>query len=201
MLFEKLSEKYPDNKFLSLLAIKKIRQVIALLFWIVFILVIIFVFIKPSSNENVPKEEIKQEEKISLYDKYREILISKNYDYKYDINKMGIKTIYNGNMNGNVETGYIERVEGISKYYYDETGFYNVVNEEKVLIEKDELFDTYLSIDYLLSIMDEYTEEEDTISFQKEGIYGKMYLVDNTLNVEINENENIYLLEYYNFDK
>ena len=159
MLFEKLSEKYPDNKFLSLLAIKKFRQVIALLFWIAFILAIIFVFIKPNTNEIVPKEETKQEEKISLYDEYREILISKKYDYKYDINKMGIKTIYNGNMNGNVETGYIERLEGISKYYYDESGFYNVANEERILIEKDELFDTYLSIDYLLSIMDEYTED------------------------------------------
>lgn len=201
MIFEKLSQKFPENTFLRLLANKKIRQVIALLFWIAFILIVIFVIIKPNlNNVQEPKNEKKEIVK-SYYDSYKNILISKNYDYKYDINKEGIHTIYEGKMENDIQTGYVESSLGINKYYFDQTGFYNVLGEEKTLVEKEEIFDTYLNIDYLISIMDQYDEQEGIITFQKEGLYGKMYLVDDTLKLEISENENNYLLEFYNFDK
>ena len=197
-LVDRLLEKHPDNLFLQFLANKKVIYAIYLVIWILIIVVLYFLFIKPGNNINPQKPE----DKTITYSVFKEKINDNNYRYQYTVVENDIKTIYDGLKNGDEETGYIETSEGITKYYIKDNVFNNVVNFENVPSETNPFVGTYMEPSLLFEKFDNITPdiEEHIYNFKKDTFYGKMNLSNkDSVVIEIEENGIKYTLLYNSF--
>jgi len=164
MMSKKLrKESTLKKKIKELKQTSKGKAILKLIWWSIFFFVL-FVFCiiatffsNPTINVDYPcddentqnnltdnKENIIDEETQKI--KLLEDLASSNYDYEYEININGAKYLFNGSINGDINTGYKETSNGIIKYYIDKTGVYQQTTNDKILI--NDLYEN-INIEYL----------------------------------------------------
>lgn len=184
------------------------KNAIQLLIWIFFI-VIIFVMFK-ITNKTDKKEE--KEENTPVFVNYKDMeinLLNNGYDYKYTITSDTQKEIYEGTMCNDIDIGYKETIDSITKYKIKNGKIYKVLldNEEEIPSIYDDSED-FLNLNTLFTNLKEYpyniekNNNERLISYKKDGY---QVLVKTNLeyitNITITTTTNNYNLEFTNVGK
>jgi len=184
------------------------KNAIQLLIWIFFI-VIIFVMFK-ITNKTDKKEE--KEENTPVFVNYKDMeinLLNSGYDYKYTITSDTQKEIYEGTMCNDIDIGYKETIDSITKYKIKNGKITKVLldNEEEIPSIYDDSED-FLNLNTLFANLKEYpyniekNNNERLISYKKDGY---QVLVKTNLeyitNITITTTTNNYNLEFTNVGK
>ncbi len=184
------------------------KNAIQLLIWIFFI-VIIFVMFK-ITNKTDKKEE--KEENTPVFVNYKDMeinLLNSGYDYKYTITSDTQKEIYEGTMCNDIDIGYKETIDSITKYKIKNGKITKVLldNEEEIPSIYDDSED-FLNLNTLFTNLKEYpyniekNNNERLISYKKDGY---QVLVKTNLeyitNITITTTTNNYNLEFTNVGK
>lgn len=184
------------------------KNAIQLLIWIFFI-VIIFVMFK-ITNKTDKKEE--KEENTPVFVNYKDMeinLLNNGYDYKYTITSDTQKEIYEGTMCNNIDIGYKETIDSITKYKIKNGKITKILldNEEEIPSIYDDSED-FLNLNTLFTNLKEYpyniekNNNERIISYKKDGY---QVLVKTNLeyitNITITTTTNNYNLEFTNVGK
>ncbi len=188
------------------------QAILKLIYWIIFFIVIIVFclivsLISPQKiNENEKQtppieEQIKEEPEYILpsealtldtYLNAKNKLISKEYNYNYEIVIDNIKYIYNGTKNELMDTGYKESPTGTIKYYIDTTGTYQETTTEKTpIINLYENIDvTYLNLNFLDNLIStlefklNHTSDNYLYELSKDNINYQIELENTTYNLK-----------------
>jgi len=203
-----------DNLIVKAFKNKKIRSVIFLTLWIIFI---VFLFVKYAipyekikanqTNNTAGNEVLENEDDIVIpFNDMKKSLLKYNFNYTYTVNDENGKVIYKGTMFGNETLGYKESQSGIEKYYVKGTEIYKEVLGDRVLVTDKSLnvYNNYLSVDYIMDMLTdaEYTYQDNQYGFQINDVYVKIVLgVDNIKKIEITDQNNNYLLEFSNVNE
>lgn len=184
------------------------KNAIQLLIWIFFI-VIIFVMFK-ITNKTDKKEE--KEENTPVFVNYKDMeinLLNSGYDYKYTITSDTQKEIYEGTMCNDIDIGYKETIDSITKYKIKNGKITKVLldNEEEIPSIYDDSED-FLNLNTLFTNLKEYpyniekNNNERLILYKKDGY---QVLVKTNLeyitNITITTATNNYNLEFTNVGK
>lgn len=184
------------------------KNAIQLLIWIFFI-VIIFVMFKITNKTD--KKEVK-EENTPVFVNYNDMeinLLNSGYDYKYTITSDTQKEIYEGTMCNDIDIGYKETIDSITKYKIKNGKITKVLldNEEEIPSIYDDSED-FLNLNTLFTNLKEYpyniekNNNERIISYKKDGY---QVLVKTNLeyitNITITTTTNNYNLEFTNVGK
>lgn len=207
MLINRLLKKNPDNKFLKIMANNKIRSIIFLSFWIIFIIIVCFIAGSISQKENNSInnnvvdnkiEEIKNDTK--TFSELKEELLKDNYSFTFT--KTGDnKVICKGDSLNKEKTGYKETNEGIIKYYINDDKYYYVENGVLVETEKENIYEESFDLNIIFDKISNINPiiNNDSYVFENETIYVKILLDDNHISsIEVN---NDIRLEFYNINK
>lgn len=184
------------------------KNAIQLLIWIFFI-VIIFVMFKIT---NKPDKKEEKEENTPVFVNYKDMeinLLNSGYDYKYTITSDTQKEIYEGTMCNDIDIGYKETIDSITKYKIKNGKITKVLldNEEEIPSIYDDSED-FLNLNTLFTNLKEYpyniekNNNERKISYKKDGY---QVLVKTNLeyitNITITTATNNYNLEFTNVGK
>ena len=166
------------------------KALIKLLLWMVFIVILIVLAIVSERNGNseildVDKPENKatdtQSEPENVeYEAYNTMitnLLANNYEYEYLITTATDSIILTGFKNPDKEIGFKETSSGITKYFIDSTGTYELNMNTSSIIDNlySEFDSSYLNLELLFNNLSEYlynTEENvgiRTITYDKDG--------------------------------
>ena len=166
------------------------KALIKLLLWMVFIVILIVLVIVSERNANseildVDKPEnnvtdTPSEPENVEYEAYNTMitnLLANNYEYEYLITTATDSTILTGFKNPDKEIGFKETSSGITKYFIDSTGTYELNMNTSSIIDNlySEFDSSYLNLELLFNNLSEYlynTEENvgiRTITYDKDG--------------------------------
>lgn len=118
---------------------KRWHSLMVLIIWIVSlsllmgIVSMINLFSKPKTLPRIT--ETKEENNKISYEQMWNQFINKNYAYTYTITKEEEKIQYIGTIKDGVESGYRERIDGITKYSIENDIVYEVLINDKIEIE------------------------------------------------------------------
>ncbi|MBR4231320.1 MAG: hypothetical protein IKR74_04100 [Bacilli bacterium] len=205
-MWDNLSNNNPNNKFLKVVANKKIRSAIGLLFWVIAIGIIYIMVVKPLNNysvdnsNNTNNETTNEVVEIS-FDAKKQALLNNNYSYIFKYND---SEVYKGDLLGNKTTGYSENSDGIKRYYIENDKAYFV--NFGVLSEAtyDERINTFFNVSYIFDLIkDNYPIIVDNVyNYKIEENYIKIIVDDENIRmIEISWNEDTYVLEFSNIGK
>lgn len=184
------------------------KNAIQLLIWIFFIVIIIVMF--KITNKTDKNEE--KEENTPVFVNYKDMeinLLNSGYDYKYTIISDTQKEIYEGTMCNDIDIGYKETIDSITKYKIKNGKITKVLldNEEEIPSIYDDSED-FLNLNTLFTNLKEYpyniekNNNERLISYKKDGY---QVLVKTNLeyitNITITTTTNNYNLEFTNVGK
>ena len=162
------------------------------------------------TNKTDKKEE--KEENTPVFVNYKDMeinLLNNGYDYKYTITSDTQKEIYEGTMCNDIDIGYKETIDSITKYKIKNGKITKVLldNEEEIPSIYDDSED-FLNLNTLFTNLKEYpyniekNNNERTISYKKDGY---QVLVKTNLeyitNITITTTTNNYNLEFTNVGK
>lgn len=198
------------------------KAILKLIGWIIFFTVLfIFAFVSSlvAPKKSEPKEPVKISEKevtLTIYDDLKH-LFNSNFEYQYDIvlkeevipletasddsKTLETHIYFNGKVNNNIEEGYKETDDGITKYYIDNTGVYEVTINNKVLttdLYKD-LEEKYFNRTELLHILSKinYDKNENIYSFKSDMIEYQIEVENDLISkIIIIEQNKIYNFTY-----
>lgn len=166
------------------------KALIKLLLWMVFIVILIVLVIVSERNANseildVDKPEnnvtdTPSEPENVEYEAYNTMitnLLANNYEYEYLITTATDSIILTGFKNPDKEIGFKETSSGITKYFIDSTGTYELNMNTSSIIDNlySEFDSSYLNLELLFNNLNEYlynTEENvgiRTITYDKDG--------------------------------
>lgn len=166
------------------------KALIKLLLWMVFIVILIVLVIVSERNANseildVDKPEnnvtdTPSEPESVEYETYNTMitnLLANNYEYEYLITTATDSIILTGFKNPDKEIGFKETSSGITKYFIDSTGTYELNMNTSSIIDNlySEFDSSYLNLELLFNNLNEYlynTEENvgiRTITYDKDG--------------------------------
>ena len=166
------------------------KALIKLLLWMVFIVILIVLAIVSERNGNseildVDKPEnnvtdTPSEPENVEYETYNTMitnLLANNYEYEYLITTATDSIILTGFKNPDKEIGFKETSSGITKYFIDSTGTYELNMNTSSIIDNlySEFDSSYLNLELLFNNLSEYlynTEENvgiRTITYDKDG--------------------------------
>ena len=166
------------------------KALIKLLLWMVFIVILIVLVIVSERNTNseildVDKPEnnvtdTPSEPENVEYEAYNTMitnLLANNYEYEYLITTATDSIILTGFKNPDKEIGFKETSSGITKYFIDSTGTYELNMNTSSIIDNlySEFDSSYLNLELLFNNLSEYlynTEENvgiRTITYDKDG--------------------------------
>ena len=166
------------------------KALIKLLLWMVFIVILIVLAIVSERNGNseildVDKPEnnvtdTPSEPENVEYEAYNTMitnLLANNYEYEYLITTATDSIILTGFKNPDKEIGFKETSSGITKYFIDSTGTYELNMNTSSIIDNlySEFDSSYLNLELLFNNLSEYlynTEENvgiRTITYDKDG--------------------------------
>ena len=207
-MWDKLANNNPNNKFLKLMANKKIRSSIYLFFWIVAIGIIYIVVIKPLENyssdnttNNTVANEIVNETVEITFEEKKKALIKNNYSYVFKYNDLDV---YKGDLLDNKTTGYLENSEGLKRYYIEDENEYFVNFGVLSETEYDEKFKTFFNISYLFNLIEDHYPiiVDNVYNYKIEENYIKVIVDDTNIKmIEISWDDNNYVLEFTNIGK
>ena len=142
------------------------KAILKLVGWAIFFF-ILFIFLAKSSmlpqaeteknNIKVPlnnsDDTNKKVDNKDILKKVQNDLLTKNYDYTYEIKINEDKYTYEGNKKNNIDKGYKTNMSEIIKYYIDDTGVYRDLGNEKIMIDNlyQEINSNYVNLEYILS--------------------------------------------------
>lgn len=166
------------------------KALIKLLLWMVFIIILIVLAIvserngnseildvdKPGNNATDTPSEPENVE----YEAYNTMitnLLANNYEYEYLITTATDSIILTGFKNPDKEIGFKETSSGITKYFIDSTGTYELNMNTSSIIDNlySEFDSSYLNLELLFNNLSEYlyNAEENvgirTITYDKDG--------------------------------
>ncbi len=205
-MWDKLHAKYPNNKLFTVMANKKIKALVYLIMWLIFIFFICVIYIKPaseylnnvSSNEVSDNNDKKDIDTSVSFAVMKQKLLEKNFSYVYKHNN---DEVYRGDSLGNQNSGYQESSEGIRRYYLDGEHEYDVSFGVYKEIDYEELFKTYFNIDYLFSLMNDQwvIVFDNTVSFTSDDLNIKIFNNNKNIEkIEITKDDEFYSLEFNN---
>jgi len=200
------------------------KAILKLIGWTIFFF-ILFIFLIVSSM--LPQAEIENNNPVEapstdadwkvdnkeIIKKVQDDLLTKNYDYTYEIKINEIEYIYEGNKNNKIDKGYKTTLTGITKYYIDDTGIYREFGEEKTLIDDlyQEINYSYINLNYLFNILKPekllvVMSNDDTAVYEYNDTVNQYtfayykYSENNVYSVTItvNNDNDIYILNYRN---
>ncbi len=181
---------------------------IKLLLYFIFIGFILLTISAASTADSVSKKEVK---KITIQD-MKDYLKENNYQYEHIVVFTdGTKTIFKGAFVNNENEGTKETIEKTTKYFIDDSGVYETVLGEKIIVDNlyENIDNNLLDIKYVLDII----KDKSTLITNREGKkeynytfniednkYEIILRTDNKeiYNVYINYNEVIYDLNFSN---
>lgn len=166
------------------------KALIKLLLWMVFIVILIVLAIVSERNgnseildvdkpENNATDTPREPENVE-YEAYNTMitnLLANNYEYEYLITTATDSIILTGFKNPDKEIGFKETSSGITKYFIDSTGTYELNMNTSSIIDNlySEFDSSYLNLELLFNNLSEYlynTEENvgiRTITYDKDG--------------------------------
>ena len=166
------------------------KALIKLLLWMVFIVILIVLAIVSERNgnseildvdkpENNATDTPREPENVE-YEAYNTMitnLLANNYEYEYLITTATDSIILTGFKNPDKEIGFKETSSGITKYFIDSTGTYELNMNTSSIIDNlySEFDSSYLNLELLFNNLNEYlynTEENvgiRTITYDKDG--------------------------------
>ena len=166
------------------------KALIKLLLWMVFIVILIALAIVSERNgnseildvdkpENNATDTPREPENVE-YEAYNTMitnLLANNYEYEYLITTATDSIILTGFKNPDKEIGFKETSSGITKYFIDSTGTYELNMNTSSIIDNlySEFDSSYLNLELLFNNLNEYlynTEENvgiRTITYDKDG--------------------------------
>ena len=166
------------------------KALMKLLLWMVFIVILIVLVIVSEKNDNSdildtdkPENNVtdtpRKPENIdyAAYNTMLTNLLANNYEYEYLITTATDSVILTGFKNPDKEIGFKEADAGITKYYLDSTGTYELNMNIPTIIDNlySEFDSSYLDLELLFNNLNEYlynTKENAgirTITYDKEG--------------------------------
>ena len=207
-MWDKLANNNPNNKFLKLMANKRIRSSIYLFFWIVAIGIIYIVVIKPlenyssdnTTNNTVTNETVNETVEITFEEK-KQALLNNNYSYVFKYNDLDV---YKGDLLDNKTTGYLENSEGLKRYYIEDENEYFVNFGVLSETEYDEKFKTFFNISYIFNLIEDHYPiiVDNVYNYKIEENYIKVIVDDTNIKmIEISWDDNNYVLEFTNIGK
>ena len=196
------------------------KALIKLLLWMVFIVILIVLVIASERNANseildVDKPEnnvtdTPSEPENVEYEAYNTMitnLLANNYEYEYLITTATDSIILTGFKNPDKEIGFKETSSGITKYFIDSTGTYELNMNTSSIIDNlySEFDSSYLNLELLFNNLSEYlynTEENvgiRTITYDKDGFQVTVTTdTKNITNVLVMTNTTTYDLNFKN---
>ena len=166
------------------------KALIKLLLWMVFIIILIVLAIVSERNGNSEILDVDKPENNATdtpsepenveYEAYNTMitnLLANNYEYEYLITTATDSIILTGFKNPDKEIGFKETSSGITKYFIDSTGTYELNMNTSSIIDNlySEFDSSYLNLELLFNNLNEYlynTEENvgiRTITYDKDG--------------------------------
>lgn len=166
------------------------KALIKLLLWMVFIVILIVLVIVSERNANSEILDVDKPENNATdtpsepenveYEAYNTMitnLLANNYEYEYLITTATDSIILTGFKNPDKEIGFKETSSGITKYFIDSTGTYELNMNTYSIIDNlySEFDSSYLNLELLFNNLSEYlynTEENvgiRTITYDKDG--------------------------------
>ena len=166
------------------------KALIKLLLWMVFIVILIVLVIVSERNANSEILDVDKPENNATdtpsepenveYEAYNTMitnLLANNYEYEYLITTATDSIILTGFKNPDKEIGFKETSSGITKYFIDSTGTYELNMNTSSIIDNlySEFDSSYLNLELLFNNLNEYlynTEENvgiRTITYDKDG--------------------------------
>lgn len=166
------------------------KALIKLLLWMVFIVILIVLAIVSERNGNSEILDVDKPENNATdtpsepenieYEAYNTMitnLLANNYEYEYLITTATDSIILTGFKNPDKEIGFKETSSGITKYFIDSTGTYELNMNTYSIIDNlySEFDSSYLNLELLFNNLNEYlynTEENvgiRTITYDKDG--------------------------------
>ena len=166
------------------------KALIKLLLWMVFIVILIVLAIVSERNGNSEILDVDKPENNATdtpsepenveYEAYNTMitnLLANNYEYEYLITTATDSIILTGFKNPDKEIGFKETSSGITKYFIDSTGTYELNMNTYSIIDNlySEFDSSYLNLELLFNNLSEYlyNAEENvgirTITYDKDG--------------------------------
>ena len=166
------------------------KALIKLLLWMVFIIILIVLAIVSERNGNSEILDVDKPENNATdtpsepenieYEAYNTMitnLLANNYEYEYLITTATDSIILTGFKNPDKEIGFKETSSGITKYFIDSTGTYELNMNTSSIIDNlySEFDSSYLNLELLFNNLSEYlyNAEENvgirTITYDKDG--------------------------------
>lgn len=196
------------------------KALIKLLLWMVFIVILIVLAIVSERNgnseildvdkpENNATDTPREPENVE-YEAYNTMitnLLANNYEYEYLITTATDSIILTGFKNPDKEIGFKETSSGITKYFIDSTGTYELNMNTSSIIDNlySEFDSSYLNLELLFNNLSEYlynTEENvgiRTITYDKDGFQVTVTTdTKNITNVLVMTNTTTYDLNFKN---
>ena len=196
------------------------KALIKLLLWMVFIVILIVLAIVSERNgnseildvdkpENNATDTPREPENVE-YEAYNTMitnLLANNYEYEYLITTATDSIILTGFKNPDKEIGFKETSSGITKYFIDSTGTYELNMNTYSIIDNlySEFDSSYLNLELLFNNLSEYlynTEENvgiRTITYDKDGFQVTVTTdTKNITNVLVMTNTTTYDLNFKN---
>ena len=204
-MWDNLSNSNPNNKFLKMMANKKIRSAIGLLLWIIAIVFIYTVVLGPAdfnneTDNNTTNETHEEVVEIS-FDEKKQALLNNNYSYVFKYNN---SEVYKGDLLGNKTTGYFENSDGLKRYYIEDDKAYFV--NFGVLSEApyDERSKTFFNVSYIFNLIEDHYPiiVDNVYNYKIDDNYIKVTVDDeNIKTIDISWDDDAYLLEFSNIGK
>lgn len=196
------------------------KALIKLLLWMVFIVILIVLAIVSERNGNSEILDVDKPENNATdtpsepenieYEAYNTMitnLLANNYEYEYLITTATDSIILTGFKNPDKEIGFKETSSGITKYFIDSTGTYELNMNTSSIIDNlySEFDSSYLNLELLFNNLSEYlynTEENvgiRTITYDKDGFQVTVTTdTKNITNVLVMTNTTTYDLNFKN---
>lgn len=196
------------------------KALIKLLLWMVFIVILIVLAIVSERNGNSEILDVDKPENNATdtpsepenieYEAYNTMitnLLANNYEYEYLITTATDSIILTGFKNPDKEIGFKETSSGITKYFIDSTGTYELNMNTSSIIDNlySEFDSSYLNLELLFNNLSEYlynTEENvgiRTIIYDKDGFQVTVTTdTKNITNVLVMTNTTTYDLNFKN---
>lgn len=183
---------------------KRLRSLIWLILWFIFIFVIYFGFMSmvPSDTQNTDTPTAKTK----TFEDYQADLLKYNFDFKYSLKTLDSQVVYTGTMYNGEIVGYKETHLEIEKFYINNNKLYLV--QAGTLVETDNSlllnYDGYLDLNKIFNITTNfnYVDAENEYILANDGIYVKIKLTDEVISdIFVTVSDVNYELKFTNVNK
>lgn len=203
MLTKFLEKFFPDSKFTKFWSNKRLRALVLLPLYLIFIAIAFSVIADQSQYVHPDEGDFEIKEEIVTFSDMKEEIYLYNFDYKLTVKNNDDITIYKGSsFNSDEAVLYKEDTNEINEFYKKDGKVYSVVLgvlNETILSDVE-----MLNLDYIFNKIENIEPDvlDDEFIFSTSDIYVKIKVLDNSFStIEINENTLNLVYEFSNIGK